>query len=407
MQMGSTCQFWCLLKSAAYFDGGTMGGIAFAGNLPGCTSPEQALMDRSKEGIMVHNRNASIDSWRGIAICMVLLLHAYAVTPELAGSGWYETLFHNLGFGVQLFFLLSGLLISESWDRSKDARQFFLKRAAKILPLYLIFLHLGIATFVLASGLAPTTDFFRNGITESNLTLQNYLLHLTFMQTLAPRYMHSLLDGSWSIAHEVWFYAVYPLLRRFVVTSLNSAVVFWIFTILLQAFLADPAYSWATTEGYPPYVQYYFFGNLPCFALGIVLYWWRRGERPDQLFTACGLVGIFLTVALVERQQVQAHNLFLLAIAPLVLSGRFNGSVGGFFQWCGRQTYSLYFVHLFLLIWTHNLIIAPLGIAVMPAFLLNIFVAFPGSFLLSWFVFNPIDRKLLRALVRRYAGDRA
>jgi len=76
--------------------------------------------------------NAQLDGARGIAIILVILFHL-----KLIYWGW---------LGVQLFFVLSGFLITHGLIKNKSMnfkdhlKVFYIKRALRIFPLYFLFL---------------------------------------------------------------------------------------------------------------------------------------------------------------------------------------------------------------------------------------------------------------------------
>jgi peptidoglycan/LPS O-acetylase OafA/YrhL len=92
-------------------------------------------------------RNSSIDLLRGVAILLVLLLH-YSLSYRLSKSplaDWFgadtvRAVVNNGNYGVTMFFVVSGYLITSNTLRrfgslgAIDARAFYVMRAARILP---------------------------------------------------------------------------------------------------------------------------------------------------------------------------------------------------------------------------------------------------------------------------------
>src|SRR5579862_6841034 len=111
--------------------------IAITSREPGLPS-----MIRPRE-IVARGRIPTLDGLRGLAILGVILLHADVAHYSAAGSAYPGPLDEivNAGWvGVDLFFVLSGFLITGIlWD-SKGApryfRNFYLRRVLRILPLY-------------------------------------------------------------------------------------------------------------------------------------------------------------------------------------------------------------------------------------------------------------------------------
>jgi peptidoglycan/LPS O-acetylase OafA/YrhL len=153
----------------------------------------------------------SLDGLRGLAIVLVLL-HNLDVLAPAPGHGLGVGLIKEglyLGWiGVQLFFVLSGYLITRGLLASRDQpgwlRDFLVKRGLRILPLYWIALLL--FTVVLpALGLPlPHASHF------SALWLWLHLSNWTspFEPDGGP------LPHTWSLSVEEQFYLLWPLLLR-------------------------------------------------------------------------------------------------------------------------------------------------------------------------------------------------
>ncbi len=91
----------------------------------------------------MQERIVALDGWRGIAILMVLAFHNFGAPLSLTYP--HNFLVHLLAFGwcgVDLFFVLSGFLIGgillDHLDSPSYYRTFYLRRACRILPPYLL-----------------------------------------------------------------------------------------------------------------------------------------------------------------------------------------------------------------------------------------------------------------------------
>ena len=165
-------------------------------------SPSQALTNRQP---LTLRHLPSLDALRGAAILMVVLFHgfgAYAWVSNL-GERWGRLLFAvvNTGrFGVNGFFVLSGFLITGILLRSREEpgyyRRFYMRRALRILPAYLLLLlvlrllHVIDSRFALAAVL-----FVANFARLFGAPLTEYL-------------------PLWSIAVEEQFYLLWPACVR-------------------------------------------------------------------------------------------------------------------------------------------------------------------------------------------------
>lgn len=86
-------------------------------------------------------RLVPLDALRGIAIALVILHHVGLRFPDMA-RGWFGNFLVAIGWaGVDMFFAISGYLITTILLRSFESgalRAFYLKRFFRIVPLYLL-----------------------------------------------------------------------------------------------------------------------------------------------------------------------------------------------------------------------------------------------------------------------------
>lgn len=144
-----------------------------------------------------------LDGVRAIAIGMVLLVHC-VVVPQQGLIAWAlrQTLV-NGGYGVDLFFVLSGYLITSILLRAKVRphyfRNFYARRFLRIFPLYYaIVLVLAACSRWLPFGpMDPVWPYF--------LYVSNLFMVFT-LRDWAP------LGHTWSLAIEEQFYLVFPIL---------------------------------------------------------------------------------------------------------------------------------------------------------------------------------------------------
>lgn len=162
-------------------------------------------------GVKSASRLGVLDGIRGIAVLMVFLYHIWGV------SGTNKILFLNKDatfvlmwghLGVNLFYVLSGFLLFKPFcemyytNRGEiDIKKYFLKRALRILPVYYVLLAL---TVVLTD---PTYI--------STIGLKIILVNIFFMQNFFIEKI-PLIDGvTWTLAIEVQFYLLLPLIAKF------------------------------------------------------------------------------------------------------------------------------------------------------------------------------------------------
>jgi len=138
-------------------------------------------------------RNKRLDVLRCIAVLLVMLCHSYMWSPVT----------RNLWIGVDLFFVLSGFLISgllfSEYKRygSISFKRFFVRRGLKIYPAF--YLYLGL-TFIIS-----------DVVLHSVASKGRYLAEILFVQNYWP----GVWDHTWSLAVEEHFYILLPILLLF------------------------------------------------------------------------------------------------------------------------------------------------------------------------------------------------
>lgn len=171
----------------------------------------------------------ALDGVRGLAILMVMASHLFPGTPHSLGERLVLDALEFGATGVDLFFVLSGFLITGIlFDSREDLfffRNFYVRRALRIFPLY----YGVLAVFALLG-------FFRNQASGGEFT--SLALYLQNTPLLAPpiwQYRGALvlpLGHFWSLAVEEQFYLVWPLLV-FVVKTRQRLLVICAISLIL------------------------------------------------------------------------------------------------------------------------------------------------------------------------------
>jgi peptidoglycan/LPS O-acetylase OafA/YrhL len=162
----------------------------------------------------------ALDGVRGVAVAAVLALHfgvAADFTNRFPGtfSNWLERILYAGWAGVDLFFVLSGFLITSILLASKNGagyyRRFYARRVLRIFPLYYTALILGL---VLLPRVAPehAWGLVRDG-ESGDLWLWTYTFNIGLAFGLIAMPIASL-SHFWTLAIEEQFYFVWPWLVR-------------------------------------------------------------------------------------------------------------------------------------------------------------------------------------------------
>lgn len=321
------------------------------------------------------SRVAALDVLRGIAVLSVLVAHApldassvpRSVILALDGAAYFFS-------GVELFFVLSGFLVSGLLFREQqrhgsiDAWQFLVRRGLKIYPSFYVFLAVSITvSWVFGIWPHPTAAV----VASEALFVQNYAY---------PLWSHT-----WSLAVEEHFYLCLVALLAYLVNTAGGRslariplVVAWVCIAcltmrLLTAWLV-PAFSFQIHLA-PSHLR---FDSL---SFGMLLsYWYHR--RPETLAARVGNCGAYLTAlalvllaicATVPRRTFIGHTvlqsmqyvghgaLLLLVVMHPGWQWMHESLPGRLLQGIGRYSYSIYLWHMGILIWSRALIAHMVG----------------------------------------------
>lgn len=165
---------------------------------------------------------------------MVVLYHYVAVpiSPEAEGLlGFLRRAFSKGWSGVDLFFVLSGFLIGRNllWYRNAVNYYgvFYLRRMARIFPLYYVFLGL----FVFLRWVSQRTGWLSPELFMSPYPLWPYFVYLqNLFMIFHGTFGNEILAVTWSLSVEEQFYLFLPwLLRMSAPARLLPHILFFLF----------------------------------------------------------------------------------------------------------------------------------------------------------------------------------
>jgi len=166
----------------------------------------------------------ALDGLRGFAILGVLLQHNFSFLP-VPKFGWV---------GVDLFFVLSGFLITEILLQTKEQKNFlpnfYIRRILRIFPLYY-------GSLILFFSFAPLISQFKDQYSYYSANqgmLWTYLQNWLYIAK--PKLdNHTVFSHYWSLSVEEQFYLVWPLI--ILACNKTSRLVFLIYVALFGSIL--------------------------------------------------------------------------------------------------------------------------------------------------------------------------
>lgn len=169
-----------------------------------------------------------LDSLRGVAILAVVFYHGFS-QYDTGGFSWPVRTFLEASrwgwLGVNLFFVLSGFLITgillDSKSKPQYYRRFYIRRALRILPAYILLL----LVLMLTS---------RLGISDRHISWSFVGLSFIYLSNFTNFFGVAMQYGPlWSLAVEEQFYLLWP-------AAVNNLSKKWLGLCALAVFVATP-----------------------------------------------------------------------------------------------------------------------------------------------------------------------
>jgi len=291
-----------------------------------------------------------IDGMRAIAVLLVILFHA---NFSLFSGGY---------IGVDVFFVLSGYLITLTIDKEMSEnrfsfQQFYLRRIRRIIPV-LVFVMLVVtipAYFIL---FADNLESYGRTLLHTILSTNNFHLWIILKDYFAENsdlipFLHT-----WSLSVEEQFYFVWPVLllvlHKFLTTKnrLRFIILFVIAMLLWSVYLTKTNMNMA-----------YFLLPARFFELGmgacLAMYWDKLPSSSRSFNSIISVVGMLViiipAIVLTKSSTFPGLNAFwpCLGTCLLIYTGKTNenqGILNSILQnkilvWVGLLSYSLYLWH--------------------------------------------------------------
>jgi exopolysaccharide production protein ExoZ len=289
-----------------------------------------------------------IDGLRAVAILTVVFGHYYMAVYRPGLPRWFDLLGYGY-LGVHLFLLLSGVCIGWAYVGPKKkpfvARDFFTRRAARILPAY----YVALAISLVLAPPATIEQWIKQTATHLSMT------HNLFQDTVLA------LNGAfWSLALESQLYVTFPL---FLVAAtrfgwLRALVAVLAFQSIYRVSLMHLGTGYTSTTFVLPWGV---LGRVFEFSLGVFLAHLIKTQR--LLLPQAVTVGAFVVFAAFGRAAKKdlgvthplTDLLWTSAFALFVLSAARPASIvrrileTRVLIRIGEASYSIYLIHSFIL----------------------------------------------------------
>lgn len=372
-------------------------------------SRASADLQASSGGITTGAHVGALDGVRGMAILLVLLFHygnsakdfGFTAAPIRAlGIGW---------MGVDLFFALSGFLITgilwDSKDKAHYFRNFYARRSLRIFPLY----YLALFSVIAMQMVWPQAGIYG---TESPVYIALYATN--FLAALSGTETVGVLTHFWSLAIEEHFYLVWPLVvflgtRRQV---MGVAIVMIVAAVLCRTYLVQADNTIAAYMLTP--------ARMDALAVGAFFSLAIRGPgglaalvRPAWILAGICIpvLGLLLATSgtIAEsspHMQTVGYTVFSLLCAAGIIIGMTFAPLNGLLslpplRWLGKYSYGLYVWHPIIntvLFYTSARALFGPPNTLNSAALLGLGVVL--TLAVSWLSYNLWEKQFLRLKVR-------
>ena len=375
---------------------------------------------------LTRNHYVQLDGLRGLAILMVMVYHFCLTLPgfQAPGVGFPLQLAQAGWMGVDLFFVLSGFLITNILIETRATRNYFrnfiARRTLRIWPLY--YLNLIVFFVVLPMVLHPLPDPLRS---MQDKQAWFWLYGANWLFAREAGFGHTSGGYFWSLAVEEQFYVLWPLVvyllsnRTLLRTSLGLLVLSLILRIVLGSLgvignslyvvtfthldglavgstlavcLRDPKLTAVVRRVLPFAAVLGLAGLVAARLTGGDYFFWGKGMSTYGYTAIALLFGALLMYALDN--------------GPALVLNRFLST--GFMRQTGKYSYALYVVHVPIagtVAAAVARLVAP-RIGAVPSFFVFVALAFGASWLASVLSWNLFEKRVL-ALKRYFEYGKA
>lgn len=299
-------------------------------------------------------RFENLDSIRTLAFFSTFLAHAfYAETPEVLHSKAfdYATRFREIfSFGVPIFFVLSGFLITYLMLRERSVvgkfsvKDFYVRRVLRIWPVFFVVLFIGFVAFPIVRDVV-----LHDPVTET----ANWLYYVTFLSNFDQIAQSTLpigvgLGPTWSVSIEEQFYLFWPLLfllfngKKFIYAIVMVMASALVFTSLFELSSKHTVFSmiYLGTGALFAYLAFYHEAFI------------QRITRVNGAIFLLSLAVLFLLMYLSTQANYGIFFIFLIAlnIGYIIVfqcyAQRMQLQRIPFLERTGKYTYGLYLYHV-------------------------------------------------------------
>ena len=318
---------------------------------------------------------------RGIAILAVLSGH-FLQSQQIEISNNNFIIF---SFGVPLFFIISAISLTISFEERKESKlKFYIRRFFRIAPMY----YFAIVLY---------------NYNNYNLEIFSILSNIFFIHGFYPLGNNNVVPGGWSIATEMTFYVIFPFILQFIkrthyIYLIISIFIYFIFYYILEKSIIiskNFEFSLILSNTIGPLIIFY---------LSLFFFIKKIFNNKKKLFIMVSFFLIYflsndnlISLKIINFQMTRLFLLtaglfiFLIMIKDLKFSNSKN-----FIFYLGKYSYSMYIFHWLIF----STVINPENIALIKNIIVNsqislitiFIIALLLTLLIAWITTNTLEK---------------
>lgn len=343
----------------------------------------------------------NLDSIRTIAFLATFITHAFHAESEKSIALFALKIQEYFAFGVPIFFVLSGFLITflmlkEQENNGKfNLKNFYVRRVLRIWPVYFLVLIVGFMLFPL---------------------LRNTVLHAPYVENANPYYYISFLSNfdqinnltlpfgiglgpTWSVSIEEQFYLFWPI---FILIFKRTKFIYVIVSVLLISIVTSILFDLSNKHTLFCMI-YLSIGGI----YGYLSYY--RKDTIDRLVNiskSLFLIIITILFILIYASTIGIGDVTLIILIAFIIgyvivfqcfSGKLQLKRVPFFERLGKYTYGLYLYHSICIFCVHIVIddILQIPESAFSVLLIKPILSFSLSLIFSIYSYNYFEKFFL------------
>jgi peptidoglycan/LPS O-acetylase OafA/YrhL len=317
-------------------------------------------------GIPARGHVPALDGLRGIAILLVMFHHCTVLSSQTQAATTLLNLAGIGAHGVDLFFVLSGYLITgillDTREQARYFQNFYLRRALRIFPLYYLVVAGCILLLPAIAAHIPAASAKVGRFITAPGDWPWYVSYTSnFLIASTRSWRHPVLGVTWSLAIEEQFYLVWAVIVFLISPVRLRTTALWLagLSLIFRAGMLLAGYDW---------IQVYVLTwcRMDGLALGAWVAAAVRGRTTQRLSSLPRLAAFTLTPLLVvlygggwlhydmPAAMTIGYSAVALACAAWLYLALFAGTnsvlnrflSGGILRFFGKYSYAIYLFHL-------------------------------------------------------------